>query len=345
MARSVPREERNMSFRDKEKERYSDLKAKLFSRAAQADGSYRGIPRPFCLADGYSAENLYDMIRKDAIQYFQDRKITWHDGPSNRSLPSNHLCCSQSCCINFLYPMTTSKQLVSAIFRQIYPDLAEPLRVDRDQPLPNGMFPYMAFEWIGVDDYLGETRRKGRERTRGTNFTSADFAFRFRRKGGKIQIVLGEWKYTEDYRPWDKGIEVRKQNYFEAFHRSNGVFQHCNDDIYNALFFEPFYQLMRLQLLAQEMEVGREMDAEVVSVLHICPEANREFRERVTSPYLEQIFPNRGTLEIWKQLVPEDKFRSISVEDLLDTIVKRAGAYDREWADYLRTRYGWSRGN
>ena len=40
-------------------------------------------------------------------------------------------------------------------------------------------------------------------------------------------------------------------------------------DICVWLFFEPFYRLMRLQLLAQEMESGEfglEMDAEVVSV-------------------------------------------------------------------------------
>ena len=330
-----------MTFRDREKERYEKLKPILFSPAAQANGSYRGKPRPFCLADGCSAENLYVRIREDAIQYFLDREITWHDGLGNRRLPSNHLCCSQSCCINFLYPMTANRQLVSAVFEQIYPDLTQPLWIDKDQALPNGVFPYIAFEWIGVDDYLGETRRKGRERTRGANFTSADFALRFRRKDGKIQIVVGEWKYTEEYRPVDKGIEVRKQNYFEAFHCSGGVFKRCDEDLYNALFFEPFYQLMRLQLLAQEMKHHKEMDADIVTILHVCPQANNEFRDRVTSPYLAAMFPGKGTLEIWKELVPEDKFMSISLEDFLDTIVRQAGADNREWVDYLKTRYGW----
>ncbi len=98
---------------------------------------------------------------------------------------------------------------------------------------------------------------------------------------------------------------------------------------------------MRLQLLAQEMELSREMDADVVSVLHICPEANREFRERVTSPYLANTFPGKGTLEIWKELVPQNKFKSISVEDLLNTILRRTKTDDWEWADYLKVRYGW----
>jgi hypothetical protein len=218
--------------------------------------------------------------------------------------------------------MTTKPRMLASIFQHFYPELAEPLP-------------------IGVCDYLGETKRKGSERTRGANFTSADFIFRFIRRDGKIQIVLGEWKYTEEYRRLDKGIQVRKQNYHVAFNRHGGVFKHRGEDLYNTLFFDPFYQLMRLQLLAQEMELSREMDADVVTMLHICPVANREFRDRVTPPHLANIFPNKGTLEIWKELVPQNKFMSISVEDLLNTI-KRVTVDDQGWVDYLRTRYGWN---
>ncbi len=330
-----------MTFRDREKERYKKLKPKLFSPAAQGEGNYRGRPHSFCLADDCSSENLYEAIRASAIEYFRARNITWHDGLKERHVPSNHLCCSQSCCINFLYPMTTSSKILANVFQHFYRSLAEPLLIDEDKPPPNGSFQYLAFEWIGVRDYLGETRRKGSKRTRGANFTSADFIFRFRRKDGKIQIVLGEWKYTEEYRRLDKGIEVRKHNYQQAFNREGGVFKRRDVDFYDALFFDPFYQLMRLQLLAQEMEYGQEMGADVVSVLYICPEANKEFRERVTSPKLDQMFPNKGVLEIWKELVPKDKFMSISVEDLLDIIAQRVEANNWEWIDYLRTRYGW----
>ena len=85
------------------------------------------------------------------------------------------------------------------------------------------------------------------------------------------------------------------------------------------------------------------MDADVVSVLHICPAANKEFKDRVTSPHLANIFPNKGTLEIWEELVPQDKFMSISVEGLLDTILWWTEADNQEWADYLKIRYGWDR--
>ena len=330
-----------MTFRDREKERYKKLKPKLFSKESQDEGNYRGKPRFFCLADDYASENLYEAIRESAIEYFKARNITWHDGLKEGFVPSNHLCCSQSCCINFLYPMTTNPQLLMDVFQNFYPEMEEPLPISKDCRQPNGSFPYMAFEWIGVSDYLGETKRKGLERTRGAYFTSADFTFRFRRKDGRIQIVLGEWKYTEDYRRSDKGIKARKQNYYPAFNRPSGVFKQRGEDLYSALFFDPFYQLMRLQLLAQEMKIGREMDADVVSVLHICPKANREFRDRVTSPYLENAFPGKVTLEIWEELVTQNTFMSISVEELLDTLVYKTRIEDREWINYLNMRYGW----
>ncbi len=349
---------RGKTFREREKERYKKLKACLFSSTAQQDGTYRGRPRCFCLADNCSSENLYTSIRKSAIEYFNARNITWHDGLQERRVPSNHLCCSQSCCVNFLFPMATDQKLLANIFSHFYPDLVEPLPIDKDLPLSNGSFPYMAFEWIGSKDeegkyidYLTEHKYKRGQPTRGANYTSADFSFRFRRRDGKIQLVLGEWKYTEYYGFKDLGTpkgkdrkpEVRRQTYYPAFTRSGGVFEGRGTDLYHALFFEPFYQLMRLQLLAQEMQVNREMNADIVSVLHISPAANKEFRNRVTSPHLAKMFPNnKGVIEIWQGLVPRDKFMSVSVEDMLNAIEHR-GAGKQDWVTYLVKRYGWDR--
>ena len=341
-----------MTFREKEKERYRKLKSSLFSRSAQREGTYRGRPHDFCLADDCASENLYETVRGPAIAYFEARGIPWHDGGKKGRIPSNHLCCSQSCCVNFLYPMRSNRNLVARVFKCFYPELVEPLPIDQDCALPNDWSPYMAFEWIGTKDYLGEHLRKPGVRTRGANYTSADFTFRFQRQDGRIQVVIGEWKYTEYYgakdlgRPSndkDKKPEARKRNYAPAFNRDKGIFAGRGEDLYDALFFEPFYQLMRQQLLAQEMEVGREMAADVVSVLHICPEANREFEERVTSRELRRMFPGKGTVEIWKELVAKDEFMSVAVEEFRDTISREVGSDDRKWADYLNVRYGWDR--
>jgi len=329
-----------MAFRDREKARYELVKPQLFSSEAQHPGNYRNLPRPFCLADDHASENLYTDFRTAAIQYFQQRSIPWHDGLNARSEPSNHLCCSQSCCVNFLYPMVSDPNLAKAVFKSFYPDLQEVLAIDKDQSLSDGTLPYMAFEWIGSKDFLREARRKGASRTRGANATSADFAFRFLRQDGQKQFVLGEWKYTEEYGEHDKGIPARKENYLDAFNR--GELASKGEGLYEALFFEPFYQLMRQQLLAQEMETGdqgREMECDIVTVLHISPTANREFREKDTSPYLRQAFPGEGPLDIWGQLAPKNRFLSISVEELLNTIIQEASSAYPEWVKYLNIRY------
>jgi len=54
---------------------------------------------------------------------------------------------------------------------------------------------------------------------------------------------------------------------------------------------------MRQQFLASKMEAARELGADVVSLLHISPDANDDFK-RVTSPQL--IAFGATPTEIWK---------------------------------------------
>lgn len=330
------------TLRDREKDKYSDPKFKkaLFSQDAQVKGTYKGHEYEFCLADGHSAENLHQSIRNEAIDYFSSRNIQWHDGKNSRMLPSNHLCCSQSCCVNFLFAMVSNDKLLANVFKAVYPELGMPLPMFDGDINAEGEHPYLSFEWIGLSDYLAETRRKPGRRTRGANYTSADFAFRFQRTDARIQVVLGEWKYTEYYGYEDKGTnQTRLDNYAQAFARSPGAFTCKDQALYRGLFVEPFYQLMRLQLLAQEMEANHEMDADLVTVLHVHPAANREFTERVTSEYLAARFPGQGVMSIWKQVVDQTRFTTISVEHLLQLIGKARLLANPAWVDYLQTRY------
>lgn len=331
-------------FRDREKEKYMFLKRSgppvLFSLKARPKGTYKKKRYDFCLADGYSHKNLHSSIRNDAIKCFADRKIPWHDGCNGRSLPSNHLCCSQSCCVNFLFPMVNNERLLLRVFKKVYPEIKAPLQMVIGDVTGGEDYSYLSFEWIGLKDYLGETIRKIGKRTRGANYTSADFAFRFLRADNKIQIVIGEWKYTEYYNRDDKGKNhSRIRNYRDAFNRIPGIFKNNNAELYRGLFYEPFYQLMRLQLLAQEMEVNHEMGADIVTVLHISPMANSEFRRNVTSPYLSKLFPKAEVMDIWRQIVADERFLSVSVEDLLSFIVESKDCADSTWVEYLQARY------
>lgn len=218
------------------------------------------------------------------------------------------------------------------------------LPFSEDRVFPSDTAPFLAFEWIGLRNYLRELRlgRIGADegRTRGQGFTSADFALRFRRLDGRIQIVLGEWKYTESY---GIGQDLRRSTagtdrwrVYQPSFAASSHFRTAPAVTGDALFYEPYYQLLRLQLLASAMQQHREMDADLVTVLHVAPRANRELRERIMAPALQG---RAGSLhEIWGTVVDGECFRGIDTEDLLRSLVGHAP--QASWAEYLSARYG-----
>lgn len=335
-----------MSFRNLEKERYEILKPILFSKEAQSPGTYKNKLHPFCLADGCSSENLHHSFRNEAIDYFKAREIPWHDGydgmdGSKNSLPSGHLCCSQSMCVNTLFPMTTDKELLQRTFQVYFPEMKEPLPFTTDVPLPNGNYPFMSFEFVGQKTHFEGERNWPQ---RGANCTSLDFAFFFRRYDGKRQLVLGEWKYTEEYKshklpPRDEINKTRWDTYQEGFDTWRA--DNPNVPTYEHYFVEPFYQLMRQSVLADKMQMEREMNADIVVHLHISPKANKEFSDPFTSP----IFSKYGNtvLEAWKGIAHHDQFISIHSESLLTHIEQVVVEDKKPWAEWLLKRYGWWR--
>ena len=177
-------------------------------------------------------------------------------------------------------------------------------------------------------------------RSRGAHFTSLDFAFRFRRTDGRIQIVAGEWKYTECY---SKNVNLRfsrnKTDRLDRIYRKHLEQPDCqikDNVLVEDLFFDPFDQLMRQQLLCTAMERDHEMCAEIVSLLHIAPKANRELMNRVTSPRLKEL--GSDIHKIWSALTVADRFVGITVETLLPLVCQFVPT--AESADYLQLRYG-----
>ncbi len=110
---------------------------------------------------------------------------------------------------------------------------------------------------------------------------------------------------------------------------------------FDALFFEPFYQMLRQQLLAHEMERAHELGAGMVSLLHIAPEANRDCR-RVTSPQLAAL--GDTPTSVWNSLIrPGDRFLSVSTETLFGTLSANHMPKMQEWLTYVQQRYAWIR--
>ena len=331
-----------MGFRDREKRRLAPLKPDLFTEKACEWGSYRGRTYEFCLRDDQAAENLHESIRDEALRYFKERGIKWHDG--NDDAPSNHLCCSQSCCVNFWMPFIHAPDRLALVLRGLGYNVAEVLPFTLDRMGTGNACPYVAFEWIGERNYLGELAGgkvvSDDGRTRGAGFTSLDLAFRFRWPDGGIEILLGEWKYTEKY---TVGVDLRCSKSGTdrlAIYRSPLEDEGCQivlgDVPAKALFFDPFYQLMRQQLLCSAMEHHREMGANVVSLMHVAPAANQELISRVTSAGLQSAGSNIH--EIWSSLVKSGRFRGGHVESVLGLVCEHAP--DPEWGHYMRRRYG-----
>jgi len=325
-----------MTFRDREKQRYQSVPRDIFDNDPMG-GLFAGKSRDFCLLN--PDRNLEKTIRQDALVYFQDRNITWHSGTkvNHINYPSSHLCCSQSACVNFLFPLVRSKTGVEKLLKGFGYEVKEVLPVVGDE-IGSKNPTYVGFEWIGAQNYLGEKVMKSGERFRGRYSTSADFVFRFKDKNNKVHVVLGEWKYTEEYSAKPMAINSNGTNrvdiYRKALKDPNCQIQVSGISIED-LFFDPFDQLMRLQLLASMMEKHNEMGADIVSVLHIVPRANGEFNQNITSAKLATKGDNIH--QIWKRITKDGKFHGVYLEDVFNSFLTSYPNVKSK--DYIEARY------
>ncbi|WP_210526920.1 PGN_0703 family putative restriction endonuclease [Rubellimicrobium arenae] len=302
--------------------------SETLSQSGRTHGQYRGKTYPFLLQSEVWQENLYPSIRELAPAYFEDRSIVWHR-------MRHHLLSSQVCCLNFLMPYAGNKGALERLLSRVFGEEVEALPVQGDEGLPtqDAGESYIGFEWIG-GDHLGETSKSGR-RTRGANCTSADAVVRIRRQG-RVEVWLIEWKYTESYGPPlpAAGNPTRRSRYERLAFAPDGPIRSDLGLTLEDFFFEPFYQLLRQQMLAWRMQKAKEQGSERVGVLHLAPRANLAF-QKVTSKALNPY--GRTVTEIWpKLLVDPTLFRSCALEDLFGT---GGEAVDLLHHSYLLERY------
>lgn len=345
-----------MTFRDKEKKRLVLHKPNLFSLQAQTDGYYAKYKKyyGFCLNEDCADENLQESIRESAIKYFADRNISWHDGHDKH--PSNHLCCSQSACINFLYPFKNEPTLLKNVLLELGYPVKEILPIKEDKTTNDQSDSFVAFEWIGVKNYLHETSRgkivEDNNRSRGKGFTSADFAILFERTDDKIQLILGEWKYTEEYQSkgsirFSKDSRGNKktdrlEKIYKIFLENNSPINISPFSDYSILFYDPFDQLMRLQLLAKQMELSKpkELNSDIVSVLHIAPKVNKQLMNYIPNQELKHFGSNIH--EVWQKITEPGKFKGFYVENLIRIVTDKSNTPNADWSKYMIERYNFN---
>src|SRR5689334_10811111 len=137
-------------FLESEKSKQTQFKvgSPYFSDMARSEGIYKGMPRSFCLPIEFAEQNLAPEIRESALSHFTEHSIQWHNGKNGK--PSNHLCSSQVCCVNFLFPFANKPNELAQIFRLVYPEIGKMLPVESAK--------YVSFEWIGQENYLGDRK-------------------------------------------------------------------------------------------------------------------------------------------------------------------------------------------
>jgi len=292
--------------------------------ALHPSAAYRLSERPY---------NVAPSARATADAYFNRYGITWHRH-------ANHGLSSQVCCLNFLMPLATRRDLLSRLIGDAL-GIAPPemLRIEDG---PDGEPWFVGFEWIGREDYLGEAG-KSSKRTRGANVTSADAIVRFKHDG-RTETLLIEWKYTESYgapipnKPRKGGgwsNDVRIERYSKLAFAPHGPIRADLGLKIEDFFWEPFYQLLRQQMLAFQMQKAGEDGADRVRVLHISPSGNRNLH-KVTAPAL-RCFGEDAFEAFSAVLVQPDGFIGRTAEQMFAPLV--AELADDPWAAYLADRY------
>lgn len=270
------------------------------------DGSARGPDYDFCLPAEFAAFSLLPAVREPALSLFAELGIPWHAGVG--AGPSNHLLSSQVQCVNALGQMVADPDRILRAFGSIL-GTAEVDQIESGR--------WLTFEYIGTDNHLREA--VGGTRIRGAHCTSVDAAFVHRTNEGIREVVLVEWKYTEHYGP--RRAEpakdaVRRGRYGDLIAAPDGP---IIDEVlpFTELLQEPFYQLMRQQLLAHELEKAHAHGADRVRVAHVMPAGNRAYHESLYGEHAVQL--GATVKEVWHRLLRRsDRFVPVDSAIFLD---------------------------
>lgn len=281
-------------------------------------GHSRGL-HDHCLPAEHAADNLLPEAQ-GAIELFSSLGIPWHCGVADG--PGNNLLSSQVQCVNALFPMIDDPERIRRAFGHVV-DIAEVL------PIEDGR--YVTFEYIGPVDYFDEGL--GKPRTRGSRCTSVDAAFRYRTHDGRTELALVEWKYTEQYRRKRAANPAydltRIARYGPDFHDPSGPLRSDVLPI-ELMLDEPFYQLMRQQLLAHRLEVDRAEGADTVRVLHVSAPGNSAYQRSLVRPEHREL--GATVDDVWRGLLrAEDRFVSLDSGSFV-----RSDLTSRDYSD----RYG-----
>jgi hypothetical protein len=307
-----------MTYREQQRRKVTSIREVFFKDPG--NGIFYGKEREFALSDPII--NLWEGIRYDAVDYFKRNNIGWWQS-SGDDLPTGHLLSSQIACVNHLYFIRQREDLATALLKSIDPDVERAVIVDDG---------YVEFEFIGSEEAKIPLLLNEKFLTRGANCTSIDAAMIGQLRSGNLRLFLIEWKYTESYQAEDKYIPERAARYDKLIIAADSPFVEGINVA--ALYFEPFYQLMRQTLLGSQSVKVKDYGVSSYKHLHVAPMQNTELRERITSDGLT----GTDIHDAWrKTLKDKDSFIGTTPESLLKPVACMKDI--KSVFHYLESRY------
>jgi hypothetical protein len=333
-----------MDYREHERIKSIDLihNTNLFSGAKSGRIiKFKGkdYPKDEIILDGIY--NIYEPIRNDVLEYFVKNDISfWHTPRAKepRYRPTGHTLSSQVCCINHLFPIRHDENTVLSVAQLFCLDIKKVLHIPTDGYSPG----FIQFESVTDMDYLHELQT-----TRGSNCTSVDALIYGEDSNGKKYIIPIEWKYTEYYDNQDKSVEDREGEEKGTEGKGKERLERYSDLINSSLYlkslpnyrnsvyyFEPFYQLMRQTLWAEQMI--KHSGSERIEVadymhIHIIPSKNVKLLGKKYKP------SKKNMEDTWRSCLKHtEKYKIIDPKNLLEILDNKKYSKLKE---YLNKRY------
>ncbi len=329
----------------------------------EGGGIFNDDKYPWVLKNEYVDNNLLKEIRETSKKYFDDNGIKWWgDKKATGDKVPGHTLSSQIACLNHLFRIKNDPEAVLAIVNGIRNEYDKVSPIPYDNEADQG---FIAFEVTSDNEWL---REDSKERKRGEFCTSIDaLACAHHVPTGKNHIILIEWKYTESYDRDDKSKEDRFEEAVGTNGKGHERMSRYNDMIFSSkcietpknniyegsvFYQEPFYQLMRQTLWAEQVVMHRSSNnhAKKKEPIDACDYLHIHVIPRENTALLNKGFEKNGLSmeETWRKCLTahgQGRYIVKDPQELLKPMVEDKDLADRysDLIEYLGIRY-WHKG-
>lgn len=324
-------------FRPKERQHHIKLIKNNFFGNDRGNGCFGKDKKRYRFVLEKGINNLYEPIRDETLKYFEENDITWWGDDAKH--PTGHTQSSQIACLNHLMFLRQRPGTVLALINGL-----DRVKFTKVLPIPcDTDTSFIAFEVISDNSYLNESGH-----IRGSYCTSIDALIYAEDTNEEKWIIPIEWKYTEAYDDSpedDKSLEdylcgkgehgkgkERMRRYNDLITKSQQLKSLDNYES-SVYYFEPFYQLMRQTLWAEQMIINKGTErirADNYLHIHVVPKANTDLLDKTYK------VSNQKMETTWRSMLnDQSKYKIIDPQTLMNPIQN----WLPELYNYLKMRY------